>query len=159
MTAEAVSVARVIAGLALAACTSSAAPPPCERSLEGLWRTGQVVDGEDLGYHFLERGGAAEGYPTFRDVPADLPPGVRAAPVAIDLVRKDGALTGRWSRRYELGGQRCLVSAPIRASRCVGRELVLELPPLPPPTDWSLCPKPGAKPATIAPAVTVKLHR
>ncbi len=58
--------------LAVAACTSS--PPACEVSLDGVWRTGATVDGEAIGYHFLDRRGAIEGYPTFRDVPATCRP-------------------------------------------------------------------------------------
>ena len=133
----------LVAGATVAACAPSPAPPRCEASVDGVWRTGQVVDGEALGYHFLERGAAIEGYPTLRDVPADLPPGVRAAPAAIDLVRADGALLGgRWARRYELGGLQCTVAAPVRVARCAGRELVLELGPLAPPTDWAACAPP-----------------
>jgi hypothetical protein len=130
---------------ALAACAPSPAPPPCERSIDGVWQSDGVVDRERIGYHFLERGGAAEGYPTFRDVPADLPPGVQAAPAVIDLVRTNGQLVGgRWLRRHELGGQRCTVAAPVRVAACAGDALVLELGPLRAPTDWTGCGKPGA---------------
>ncbi|HVV83977.1 MAG TPA: hypothetical protein VHE35_12970, partial [Kofleriaceae bacterium] len=98
-----------VAASLLAACSPSPAPPACEQSLDGIWRTGQVVDGESIGWHFLDHGAAIEGYPTFRDVPDGLPPGVRAAPAMMELVRDGAAVGGRWSRRYELGGQRCVV--------------------------------------------------
>jgi hypothetical protein len=146
-------------GALAGACVDPAAPPACERSLTGRWRTGQVVDGEDLGYHFLDRGPAIEGYPTFKDVPTELPAGVRAAPVAFDLARSASGIAGRWSRRYELASQRCVVSAPARVTRCVGRELVLELGPLAPPADWSACPKPGAAPVAAGPLSTLTLRR
>lgn len=151
--------------LALAACSPSKPPPPCETSIDGVWRTGQVVEGESIGYHFLRQGDAALGYPTFRDVPAELPPGVRAAPAAIELRLASGAPTaGRWTRRYELAAEQCVVAAPVRVLRCEGPELVLELGPLPPPTDWSACPAPQGAAALAAapmpsPATTLSLHR
>ncbi len=164
MSPRATATATATAALALAACASPAAPPPCERSLDGIWRTGQVADGEAIGWHFLDRGAAIEGYPTYRDVPPGLPPGVQAAPAAIDLERGLGGVRGRWSRRYELGGQRCVVAAPVRITRCAGRALTLELGPIAPPTDWSACAAPpttaamGQRPMPPDP-ITVELHR
>ncbi len=140
------------------ACADPAAPPRCERSLAGRWRTGEVEDGEAKGYHFLDRGLAIEGYPTWKDVPVDLPAGVRAAPAAFDLERRGTAITGRWSRRYQLGGARCTISAPATVTRCEGRELVIELGPLAPPADWSECPRP-AEPPTPGPTTTLTLRR
>ena len=150
----------IAVALVLAACTRPAPPPACEASLDGVWRTGAIVAGEAIGYHFLDRRGAIEGYPTFRDIPADLPPGVRAAPAVIDLLRTDVRISGRWSRRYELGGARCTMTAAVRVARCQGRELVLELSPLAPPTDWSRCPKPGLPPPpATAPPIVLTLRR
>lgn len=149
----------VAAAAALASCDAHP-PPACASSLDGVWRTGQVVDGEAIGYHVLDKGGAAEGYPTFRDVPALLPPGVTAAPAALDLTRgDDGTWTGRWSRRYQLAGARCTISA-VATARCVGRTLELALAPLAPPADWTACPKPGAPPPPpSSPPTVLVLHR
>ena len=150
--------------MAVGACSPTPSPPRCERSIEGLWRSDVAVDGEVIGYHFLDRGRAIEGYPTFRDVPAKLPPGVQAAPAAIDLVRAKGELQGgRWSRRYELAGQRCVVAAPVHVTACAGATLTLELGALQAPTDWTACPAAGDATALahapIAAPLVLRLHR
>ncbi len=77
----------------------------------------------------------------------------------IDLLRTEAGLGGRWSRRYELGGARCTMTAAVRVTRGRGRELVLELSPLGPPTDWSQCPKPGLHPPPAAPSAVLTLRR
>ena len=150
--------------VALAACSPTPSPPRCEQSIEGVWRSDVAVDGEVVGYHFLDRGQAVEGYPTFRDVPADLPPGVQAAPAAIDLVRAKGELQGgRWSRRYELGASRCVVAVPVHVTACAGDTLTLELGSLHAPTDWTACPAPADATALarapIAAPFELRLHR
>jgi hypothetical protein len=142
----------------------SPAKPPCERSIEGVWRTGETLEGEEVGWHFLDRRAGIEGYPTYREVAAEPSGDVRAAPAAMDLVREDGVLVGgRWWRRYELGGLRCVVAAPVHVTACAGDELVLELGPIVAPTDWTACAKPGdaatlARTAIAAP-VRLRLHR
>ncbi|HVV87692.1 MAG TPA: hypothetical protein VHE35_31840, partial [Kofleriaceae bacterium] len=62
-----------------------------------------------------------------------------------------------------LGGQRCVVAAPVHVARCAGRALTLELGAIAPPTDWTACAAPPAPSAMgqlplLSPR-TVALHR
>lgn len=123
-----------IALAGLAAC-GRAPVERCTDDLGGVWR------GPAGTYHLLDRGGRLELYPTFRDLPADLPAGVRASPSVIDLTRTSGAGSprGTITRRYERGPDLCAVKHPVTLTACGGDRLTLELVAPAPPTDWTAC--------------------
>lgn len=138
-------IGRGVAALALcAACDHPPAVRSCDDDLTGVWR------GPRGAWQLITTRAGRELYPIDRELPAGLPPGVRAAPAAIDLPRTGaGAIT----RRYERGAQFCRMTGAARLTACGGATLTLELAPPPPPDDWDRCV--GA----TAPTTVVELRR
>ena len=121
----------------------------CGDDLGGRWR------GAAGPYHLLDLRGRLELYPGFRDLPADLPPGVVAAPSVIDLTRVAGSPVprGTSTRRYERGTDFCRVQHPATLVRCTDDRLTLEVVVPQPPTDWTRCSGPIGGPTRL------ELHR
>jgi hypothetical protein len=128
-------VTRIVAACVLLSACSRAPVRRCDDDLGGVWR------GPDGAYHLLDLRGRLELYPTFRDLPADLPAGVVAAPSVIDLTRTAGASPprGTITRRYERGATFCAVKHPATLLRCADDHLAIELIVPAPPTDWTAC--------------------
>lgn len=136
----------VLASLtALTGCDRTAPVRRCDDDLSGVWRS-------DAGtYHLLDQRSRLELYPTFRDLPDDLPPGVVAAPSVIDLTRtaRGTVPRGTITRRYERGTDFCRMQHPAALVRCADDRLTLELVVPSPPTDWSRCTAPLGTPSSL----------
>lgn len=173
-------VSRAVAALALplglAACAEPPAAEDCGGDLRGVWR----VDGaEAQRWHVIagfERADAPlppragdpsadasprsprRGEPTWEwyalfdegALSPPPPPGMTAAPGAIDLPRlPPGATTlvGAWVRRYEQGARACVVSSPAVLTGCRGDRATLTASPPQPPADVGGCAAPPPLPA------------
>ena len=137
-------IGRGLAPLAVLGACGRAPVERCSDDLGGTWRA------EAGTYHLLDARGRLELYPTFRDLPADLPPGAVAAPSVIDLTRAgDGAIRGTVTRRYERGTSFCRIARPAALVGCAGDRLTLELVAPSPPTDWDACTGPAGAPVRI----------
>ena len=143
--------APAVALLALSSLAGCGREPihSCGDDLGGRWR------GAAGPYHLLDLRGRLELYPSFRDLPADLPAGVVAAPSVIDLIRVVGSpiARGTITRRYERGIDFCRVQHPATLVRCADDRLTLELVAPAPPTDWTRCTGPAGAPTRL------ELHR
>ncbi len=121
----------------------------CNDELGGRWH------GAAGPYHLLDLRGRVELYPTFRDLPADLPAGVVAAPSVIDLTRRANSelMRGTITRRYERGTDFCRIQHAATLVRCGDDRLTIEIVLPQPPTDWIRCTGPSG------PATTLDLRR
>lgn len=123
--------AAALAALALAAaCDRAPSVRSCDDDLTGVWR------GPAGAWQLVTTARGRELHPIERELPADLPPGVIAAPATIELPR---AGAGAFVRRYERGARFCRMTGPARLTACGGGRLTLEVAPPPPPDDWDRC--------------------
>lgn len=144
-----------LAAAVLATACGRAAPASCRDPLDGPWRVvgagATTPSGEPRRYHALDTGAEVDLYPVFDD--SVLAPGAAkptgpgaldVAPAAFHLTRSaDGtALVGSWVRRFERGGQVCILRTPARLDGCAGGRATLEATPVAPPADWAAC-RPG----------------
>ena len=85
------------------------------------------------------------------ELPADLPPGVVAAPAVVDLTRTaDHALPrGTITRRFERGASFCRVMHPATLLRCADDRLSIEVIEPRAPGDWVKCSDEGGVPTVI----------
>jgi hypothetical protein len=136
--------ARLVALAALASCGREPIRT-CADDLGGRWRGDAGI------YHVLDLRSRVEVYPSFRDLPADLPPGVVAAPAVADFTRVAGSeiARGTVTRRYERGTDFCKMQQPATLRRCTADRLTIELTVPSPPTDWSRCVGAAGTPTTL----------
>lgn len=133
----------VVAGLA--GCARGPAVTACDDDLGGAYDDGEAT------WVVLDHGAEVEAYPVTPDAPRDpARPGLVAAPRTLALRREGAALAGEARRRYMEGAARCEARGPARVRACAGDALLVELPPLPPPTGFAPCAWPAAAPASRA---------
>lgn len=134
VTAVAVSALAAVAAT-LTACDRRPPLASCADDLHGVW----LAPGETR-WALVDHGSRLEAFPLFDDAVPDGAPRVSelARSTAPGASRDDG-LAGEVTRRFMRDGDACKARAPIRITRCSGRELEVVVADPQPPLGYAPC--------------------
>ena len=121
----------------LVACDGKQPINTCDDNLHGVWTTPS-----NARWMILDYGATLEAFALFDDAVTD------GAPRLIDLSRAE-RFAGEVKRRYQRGADICTARAPIRVTRCGGRELELVLADPVAPITYAPCTWPQHAPSRV----------